>query len=290
MVIYKTKNKITGRIYIGQDKSNNPEYLGSGKILRQSIEKYGKENFEKEILEECSSKEQLDLAEKYWISYYNSTDRNIGYNIAAGGSGGDTISNHPNKEAISQKISESNKGKLPWNTRIKGKMKWTEERKKKVSETNKGKKHKEEAKEKMSLARIRWHKNATDEQKEAIREKLRLSQTGKKMPPRSDDQKRKHSEWMKENNPMFWYTHTEESREKMRLANKGKPKSEEHRKKLSEASKGIKPSNSKRVEIDGVIYESISDAAIKTGINMSTLRNRIKSKNYEGYKIYETAD
>ena len=95
---------------------------------------------------------------------------------------------------------------------------------------------------------------------------------------------------MKENNPMFWYTHTEESREKMRLANKGKPKSEEHRKKLSEASKGIKPSNSKRVEIDGVIYESISDAAIKTGINMSTLRNRIKSKNYEGYKIYETAD
>ena len=88
MVIYKTKNKITGRIYIGQDKSNNPEYLGSGKILRQSIEKYGKENFEKEILEECSSKEQLDLAEKYWISYYNSTDRNIGYNIAVGGSGG----------------------------------------------------------------------------------------------------------------------------------------------------------------------------------------------------------
>lgn len=139
MVIYKTKNKITGRIYIGQDKNNNPEYLGSGKILKQSIEKYGKENFEKEILEECSSKEHLDLAEIYWISYYNSTDRNIGYNIAVGGSGGDTISNHPDKEVISQKISKSNKGKLPWNAGTKGKMKWTEERKKKVSEYNKGK-------------------------------------------------------------------------------------------------------------------------------------------------------
>ena len=275
---------------INKKKKYRETYYGSGKLIKQAIEKYGKENFEKEILEECSSKEHLDLAEIYWISYYNSTDRNIGYNIAIGGSGGDTISNHPDKEVISQKISESNKGKLPWNTGTKGKIKWTEERKKKASKTNKGRKHKEDTKEKMSLARIRWHKNATDEQKEAIREKLRLSQTGKKMPPRSDDQKRKHSEWMKENNPMFWYTHTEESREKMRLANKGKPKSEEHRKKLSEANKGNKPPNSKQVEINGVIYESISDAAIKTGINMSTLRNRIKSKNYEGYRIHETAD
>lgn len=290
MVIYKTKNKITGRIYIGQDKNNNPEYLGSGKILQQSIEKYGKENFEKEILEECSSKEHLDLAEIYWISYYNSTDRNIGYNISVGGSGGDTISNHPDKEVISQKISKSNKGKLPWNAGTKGKIKWTEERKKKVSESNKGKKRSEETKRKQSLARIRWHENSSEEQKEVIREKLRLSQTGKKMPHRSDDQKRKQSEWMKENNPMFWYTHTEESREKMRLANKGKPKTEEHRKKLSEANKGKKPTNSKKVEIDGVVYESISDAAINTGINMSTLRNRIKSKNYEGYRIYETID
>lgn len=140
------------------------------------------------------------------------------------------------------------------------------------------------------MARLRWHENSSEEQKEVIREKLRLSQTGKKMPPHSDDQKRKQSEWMKENNPMFWYTHTEESREKMSLANKGKSKTEEHRKKLSKANKGKKPTNSKKVEIDGIVYESISDAVINTGINMSTLRNRIKSKNYEGYRIYETID
>ena len=33
-IIYKTTNIINGKIYVGQDKQNNPKYLGSGKILR----------------------------------------------------------------------------------------------------------------------------------------------------------------------------------------------------------------------------------------------------------------
>ena len=44
MVIYKTTNMINGKIYIGQDIKNNPKYLGSGKILKLSIRKYGRFN------------------------------------------------------------------------------------------------------------------------------------------------------------------------------------------------------------------------------------------------------
>ena len=43
MIIYKTKNLVNNKIYIGQDKNNNPKYLGSGLILNRSIKKYGKE-------------------------------------------------------------------------------------------------------------------------------------------------------------------------------------------------------------------------------------------------------
>ena len=39
MIIYKTTNLITGKIYIGQDSKNNPKYLGSGKYLNLSIKK-----------------------------------------------------------------------------------------------------------------------------------------------------------------------------------------------------------------------------------------------------------
>jgi group I intron endonuclease len=87
MVVYKTTNLINGKIYIGQDSKNNPNYIGSGKIIKLAIKKYGKNNFIKEILEHCNTKEILDNKEKYWIQKYNSTEKSIGYNITKGGEG-----------------------------------------------------------------------------------------------------------------------------------------------------------------------------------------------------------
>ena len=107
MIIYKTTNNINGKIYIGQDKNNNPHYFGSGKKLKSAIKKYGKENFIKEILEECDSKEILNEREIYWIDFYNSRDAFVGYNISLGGDGGDTISKHPEKEKIMAKKREN---------------------------------------------------------------------------------------------------------------------------------------------------------------------------------------
>jgi hypothetical protein len=80
MIIYKTTNLITGKIYVGQDSKNNPNYLGSGKYIWNAIKKYGKENFKKEIICGCNSREELNEKEIYWIKELNSTNLEIGYN------------------------------------------------------------------------------------------------------------------------------------------------------------------------------------------------------------------
>ena len=33
MIIYKTINLLNGKVYVGKDEKNNPNYYGSGKIL-----------------------------------------------------------------------------------------------------------------------------------------------------------------------------------------------------------------------------------------------------------------
>ena len=108
MIIYKTINKLNGKFYIGQDRYNNPLYLGSGLLLERAFDKYGKENFEKKIIENCKSLIELNQREIFWIKELNSTNPDIGYNIAIGGTGGDTISHHPRRIEISKNISKRN--------------------------------------------------------------------------------------------------------------------------------------------------------------------------------------
>lgn len=91
--IYKVTNLINNKIYIGQTITGiNSRWKGhlykSGcKFLHNAILKYGKEHFKIEVVEYCE-RDKLDNREVYWVSYYQSTDRNIGYNILEGGSNG----------------------------------------------------------------------------------------------------------------------------------------------------------------------------------------------------------
>jgi len=111
VIVYKTTNLINGKIYVGSDKNNNPKYLGSGKLLKQAIQKYGRDNFKKEILCECESRKDLIVREGFWIKSLRSNQKGIGYNISSNYFGGDTFSNNPNKEITRLKMSKSSSGK-----------------------------------------------------------------------------------------------------------------------------------------------------------------------------------
>lgn len=138
MTIYKTTNIINGKFYIGKQLNDSTSYIGSGILLKKAIKKYGIENFKKEILEICSDEDHLNEREKFWIEKLNAIKN--GYNIADGGSGGDTYTNNPNLDKIKIKfkgknnpfynkkhtkkslelISYHNKNKIPWNKGKKG--------------------------------------------------------------------------------------------------------------------------------------------------------------------------
>ena len=85
--IYKIHCKITNKDYIGQ--SNNIYHRWQQHLakydncaIHNAIIKYGRENFEFSILEECFENE-LNEREEYWINYYNSYSN--GYNETSGG-------------------------------------------------------------------------------------------------------------------------------------------------------------------------------------------------------------
>jgi hypothetical protein len=64
--LYEIKNKLNGKIYIGIHSTENIDdgYMGSGSLIMKAIEKYGKHNFTKTILEYCDNRELLVELEK----------------------------------------------------------------------------------------------------------------------------------------------------------------------------------------------------------------------------------
>lgn len=93
--IYKTTNKINGKIYVGQKKSEtflHEDYLGSGKLLQMAVNKYGKENFFVELIDTAETHEELNTKEVYWINKLHAMNSSVGYNLVPGGTGGDVCS------------------------------------------------------------------------------------------------------------------------------------------------------------------------------------------------------
>jgi len=88
MIVYKTTCLLDAKFYVGQDANDDPTYLGSGLHLTRAIKKHGRDQFVKETLQRCESKQELNEAEQAWIEKLDAI--NSGYNIAAGGIGGRT--------------------------------------------------------------------------------------------------------------------------------------------------------------------------------------------------------
>jgi hypothetical protein len=167
--IYKTTNKNNGKYYIGAHKTKdiNDNYIGSGVYLKRAIEKYGRNNFEKEILFVYDNEEEMFLKEQELVVI----DPEISYNMTPGGKGGfDHIDNRGDKNPMKQrdvavKNVESHRLKGSYNT---------EERQnhlKNMAELarvkNTGKKRPEHSKFMKEWAKENWKRN-----KESMRDSL----------------------------------------------------------------------------------------------------------------------
>ena len=89
--VYQITNLINNKLYVGKHKSiKHPfenGYYGSGKQITAAIKKYGIDNFKKEVIQYCSSKEEMANKEAEIVTeeFVKRTDT---YNMHKGGLGG----------------------------------------------------------------------------------------------------------------------------------------------------------------------------------------------------------
>lgn len=109
--IYKITNLINGKVYIGQsvrpkvrfqEHWNNAKNKRDNYPIHNAMRKYGKENFQMEILEWT---EEYDQREKDWINFYNSLFPN-GYNLIEGGHSPIMLGENNPRNSITEDILE----------------------------------------------------------------------------------------------------------------------------------------------------------------------------------------
>jgi|LFRM01.2.fsa_nt_gb group I intron endonuclease len=167
--IYMLRNKINGKCYIGQSVNiyarwidhKTPSKRNRGTVLGRALSKYGWENFELIILEECPE-EKLDEREMYYIAKYRPA-----YNMNEGGKG-----NKGHRLPPEVKKHLSLLGKQQWQTK-------TEQERQKIITHNlkgpkKGHEVREETRQKLRLSAKRQFANGmSDEHKHKISQSLK---------------------------------------------------------------------------------------------------------------------
>jgi predicted nucleic acid-binding Zn finger protein len=103
--IYLTTNILNNKQYVGQHRGYklDKNYIGSGKIIKNLIKKYGKEIFKLQILDYADNQEELSNKELYYIEKLNTLFPN-GYNL--------TTRKQASEPYIKNTISDETKEKL----------------------------------------------------------------------------------------------------------------------------------------------------------------------------------
>jgi group I intron endonuclease len=256
--VYKISNVLSDRYYIGYSKNINRRFCvhrcklknscHDNIFLQRAYNLDGEDKFIYEIIHRCNTEKEAKEIELQYLTDLSIRDKL--YNLNYNNSGGDLLTNHPDKESIRDKISKTCAETI-------SKMS-SEERKQKygnIGERNGmyGKTHTEEARKIFSEV----HKGNT-------------YCKGKKA---SEETRQKFSEIAKnrigEKNPFFGKHHTEESKEKIR-----------------EKRCGIIPTNAKEIIINDITYISIAEAGRQLDISSPTILWRLNSKNpkFNNYK------
>lgn len=241
---YRITNQINWKYYFGIHSTDNLDdgYMGSSKLIKDSIKKYGKENFHLTIIQDYPTRKEASDHEKLAVTMIQVED-DMCYNLRCGG---DNESTFKHTVESRKKISESQIG----HTRNSGKLR-SEETKKRIREKRALKPMPVETREKIRQSSL--GRKPTEETKERIRtlallritddfrEKLRINNLG-------------------ENNPMFGKKHSEISLKQMR-----------------ECKKRGKHNQAKKCIIFGKLYECQKDAAEDLGITENKLKRRLDS-------------
>lgn len=165
-IIYKITNQINNKIYIGCHKTKdiNDDYMGSGKYLKHAKEKYGIENFTKDILHSFDNSEDMFKMESTLVND-DFVLREDTYNLKHGGEGGFEYINsnglcpghtteHSHK--MSKRRNEIYSKEIQYTWRQRGGLAAARTRKTNPelwkNSTAKGRKHTDETKQKISIA------------------------------------------------------------------------------------------------------------------------------------------
>ena len=161
--LYKTTNNINGNIYIGVHKTKdiNDAYMGSGKILKLAIAKYGVDNFTKEVLEVFNNSVDMYSMELIVVNE-DFIKRKDTYNIQVGGEGG--WNNNDGSDKHREKCRKG--GKSGYAKSLSGWIKSDDpyikkQRSIKAGNTFRGKKHTEESKNQMSESQKKHDRNGS---------------------------------------------------------------------------------------------------------------------------------
>lgn len=183
--IYKTTNLINKKYYIGKNSTNNPDYIGSGVRFSRAVDKYGKDNFLKEIIiENITNINDLNALEKYFIKEYNAVKDPMSYNVADGGQGGNTLAGFTDEErkAHGQKSKDKWKNysdekrkeildKLHYHALYEDRTEEHEKNlKKAIQDFHKSDLGKESHKKRASLIEEYWRTEEGEQQKQKLRE------------------------------------------------------------------------------------------------------------------------
>jgi group I intron endonuclease len=242
--VYITTNLVSGKKYVGDHSTNNlnDSYLGSGIALKEAIKKYGRGNFEREILKICDTKQEAFYLQKSYIENFNTLAPN-GYNICP--SGGTECSGGTISESTRQKLRDQKLG-IPLR----------KEHREKTKKAMLGKKHSEKTKELMSKCRKGIPKSENHKRKIGAAQKGERNHMYGKDPWNkglsgvySEEALEKMSESAKGRGFKKGHSHSKETRKKIGERSKGnkcwagKTHSEKSKKKMSESHKGQIPVN-----------------------------------------------
>ena len=238
-------------IYTITNKQNNNQYVGSTKdytkrkkrhitdlrngvhhsqYLQRAFDKHGESSFEFSVYKELSDSCDQFLEEELAI-----IDLQPSYNVGSVG-GGDNLTNNPNREAIIEKIRDSLIEKY----------------------ANMSKEERSEIYGRLGEANGNWrggHKHFCD----CGNPIQPTAKTCFSCKPISG-----------ENNPFFGKSHSEETKQK-----------------LSEANKGKLPPNTYKVSAEGTIYSSMSEAARAYSMNVSAMKYRVDSSSDKWKDYYK---